>query len=86
MAEMIIMLRRDPQTGKQSITIKLHSDPDALPHEHEQMHRQLVEKALGRKLEDAEEIFIEREPVAEPAAPAKQENPQERQKQGRGST
>jgi hypothetical protein len=84
MAEMIIMLRRDPQTGKQSIIIKLNSDPDALPHEHEQMHRQLVEKALGRKLEDAEEIFIERESAAEPAVPAKQENPQERQKQGQG--
>src|SRR2546423_832930 len=30
MAEMIIMLRRDPQTGKQTIIIKLNSDPDPL--------------------------------------------------------
>jgi hypothetical protein len=84
MAEMIIMLRRDSQTGKQSIIIKLHSDPDALPHEHEQMHRELVEKALGRKLEDAEEIVIERESAEEPAAPASSAPPQERRKQGQG--
>ena len=84
MAEMIIMLRRDPQTGKQSIIIKLNSDPDALPHEHEQMHRALVEKALGRKLEDCEEIVIEREHVEEPAATETNAPPVERRKQGQG--
>ena len=42
MAEMIIMLRRDPNTGKQNIIIKLDSEPDALPIEHEQQHRELV--------------------------------------------
>ena len=36
MAEMTIILRRDPQTGKQNIIVKLDSDPDALPLEHEQ--------------------------------------------------
>ncbi len=84
MAEMIIMLRRDPQTGKQTIVIKLNSDADALPHEHEQLHRALVEKALGRKLEDCDEIVIEREQVVEPAAPATNAPPQERKKQGQG--
>ncbi|MFL5341694.1 MAG: hypothetical protein ACJ8F7_16235 [Gemmataceae bacterium] len=84
MAEMIIMLRRDPQTGKQTITIKLESDPDALPQEHEQMHRALVEKALGRKLEDYEEIIVEREATAEPATPQKNETPPERQKEAQG--
>ena len=84
MAEMIIMLRRDPQTGKQTITIKLNSDADALPHEHEHMHRQLVEKALGRKLDDAEEVIIEREPAAEPTGGVRDQNPPERQKQGQG--
>jgi hypothetical protein len=83
MAEMIIMLRRDPQTGKQTIAIKLESDADALPHEHEQMHRALVEKALGRKLEECEEIVIEREDAGETAAPAG-ETQQERKKQGQG--
>jgi hypothetical protein len=61
MAEMIIMLRRDPNTGKQNIIIKLDSDPDALPIEHEQMHRALAEKVLGRKLKDDDQIIVERE-------------------------
>ena len=84
MAEMIIMLRRDPQTGKQNIVIKLNSDADALPHEHEQMHRQLVEKLIGTGIdaEDLGELIVEREPAAEQAAPIKNDPQQERQKQG----
>lgn len=80
MAQMTIMLRRDPQTGKQNIIIKLDSDADALPHEHEQMHRQLVEKLIGK--ENVGEVIIEREAGSEPAAEVKNEPPQERQKQG----
>jgi hypothetical protein len=87
MAEMIIQLRRDPQTGKQTVTIKLHSDPDALPHEHEQMHRELVEKLINKGLLSAEElenVVIEREqPQAAPAVPAGTEPPP-RQKASEG--
>ena len=61
MAEMIIMLRRDPNTGKQNIIVKLDSDPDALPIEHEQMHKALVEKLVGIKLNDLGKIIVERE-------------------------
>jgi len=83
---MTIMLRRDPQTGKQNIIIKLDSDADALPHEHEQMHRQLVEKLIGRGLdpEDLGELIVEREGTAEPAAQPKNETPRERQKEATG--
>ena len=84
MAQMTINLRRDPQTGKQVITIKLESDPDALPHEHEQMHRQLVEKALGRKLTDSDEIIVEREESAGPATAAGNQPAPEKHKQGQG--
>ena len=86
MAEMIIMLRRDPRTGKQNIIIKLNSDADALPHEHEQMHRRLVEKLVGKglKLEDLGEIIVERESAAEPAAGTKTEEPAERKKEAQG--
>jgi len=84
MALMTINLRRDPQTGKQTITIKLDSDRDALPQEHEQMHRALVEKALGRKLEDNDEIVVERESSAEPAEPQKTEPQPERRKEAQG--
>jgi len=63
MAEMIIMLRRDKNTGRQNIIVKLDSDPDALPMEHEQLHRKLVEKLVGKGIdpEDLGEIVIERE-------------------------
>jgi FtsH ternary system domain X3-analog len=83
MAEMQIHLRRDPQTGKQNIIIKLESDPDALPHEHEQMHRRLVEKLIGKGLlqaEDLGEIIVEREQTekAPPAPAANQPQPERR--------
>ncbi|MDY3554071.1 hypothetical protein R5W24_003188 [Gemmata sp. JC717] len=83
MAEMIIMLRRDPNTGKQNIIIKLDSDPDALPIEHEQMHRALVEKLIGKgiKPEDMGELIVERESEQQPAGPAQQPTEPERQKQ-----
>ncbi|QJW99319.1 hypothetical protein [Frigoriglobus tundricola] len=82
MAEMIIMLRRDPSTGKQNIIIKLDSEPDALPIEHEQMHRALAEKVLGRKLEDNDEIIVEREGETQPAAPVGKPNEPAKQKAG----
>jgi hypothetical protein len=84
MAEMIIMLRRDPNTGKQNIIVKLDSDPDALPIEHEQMHRKLVEKLVGKGLdpEDMGELIIEREPEAQPNQPNQPvSTPSEAQKQ-----
>ena len=84
MAEMIIMLRRDPDSGKQNIIIKLDSDPDALPLEHEQMHRALVEKLIGKgfKPEDLGEIIVEREGEAAPAGPVSQPNEPQKQKAG----
>jgi len=80
MAEMIIMLRRDPNTGKQNIIIKLDSEPDALPHEHEQMHRKLVEKLTGIKPEDMGEVIIEREPESQPNQPTSTPNEPQKQK------
>ena len=82
MAEMTIMLRRDPNTGKQNIIIKLDSEPDALPIEHEQMHRELVAKVLGKKPEDFGELIIEREGEAQPNEPTSTPNEPERQKTG----
>ena len=82
MAEMIIMLRRDPQTGKQNIIVKLRSDEDALPHEHEQLHRALVDKLIeGGILKAGEEgnLIIERE--EETAAPEPQRTAPEPQRQ-----
>jgi hypothetical protein len=82
MAEMIIMLRRDPNTGKQNIIIKLDSEPDALPIEHEQQHRELVAKLIGKKPEDFGEVIIEREGEAQPSQPTTTPNEPEKQKAG----
>jgi hypothetical protein len=64
MAEMTIRLRCDPETGKRDIIIALESDADALPQEHEALHRRLVEKLIGSGLLTAEEagkVIVERE-------------------------
>jgi hypothetical protein len=85
MAQMLIILKRDPASGKQNVIVKLDSDPEALPIEHEQLHRKLVEKLLGKGLdpEDLGEIIIEREGVAEPGQTSGQSEP-ERQKTAQG--
>jgi hypothetical protein len=87
MAEMTIMLRRDPNTGKQNIIIKLDSDPDALPMEHEQMHKALVEKLIGKgvKPEDMGEIIVEREAEKTPTEPVSTPTEPQKQKAGHGN-
>jgi hypothetical protein len=88
MAEMTIRLRTDPATGKKDIIIDLHSDSDALPHEHEQQHRALVQRLIEGGLIKAEElgqVVVEREQgVAEPAAPVSSPQAEERQAQAEG--
>lgn len=82
MPEMTIQLRRDPQTGKQNIIVKLRSDEDALPHEHEQLHRTLVDKLIeGGVLKAGEEgnLVIQRE--EETTAPEPQRTAPEPQRQ-----
>lgn len=88
MAEMTIRLRIDPATNKKDIIISLRSDEDALPHEHEQQHKALVEKLIHKgllKAEELGEIVVEREQEdKEPAVPAGSQPQSQRtaQKQG----
>jgi hypothetical protein len=84
MAEMTISLRRDPETGKQIVTIGLRSDADALPHEHEQQHRSLVERLIGK--DNIARVVVEREQSKEPAAPTGNQPEAERQAAGQGGT
>lgn len=89
MAEMTIKLRIDPNTGKKDIVVSLSSDADALPHEHEEQHRKLVEKLLEGGVVKASELgklIVERvEEEAQPAAPAQQPEEPRRRQQGQGS-
>ena len=87
MAEMTIRFLPDPSTGKKNIIITLRSDEDALPHEHEQQHRALVEKLINKGLIKAEELgeitVTREEEQGEPAAPVSS-GEQERQAQAQG--
>jgi len=88
MPEMTITLRVNPQTGKKDLVITLQSDDDALPHEHEQHHRQLVDKLLEGGMVKASElgqIVVEREENAgEPSAPEATPAEEERRSQSQG--
>jgi len=87
MAELTIRFRPDPVTGKKDIVITLRSDEDALPHEHEQQHKALVEKLISGgllKAQEAGQVVVEREQEqGQPSAPVTTEQPQrEAQAQG----
>jgi hypothetical protein len=89
MAEMTIRLIPDPETGKKNIIISLRSDEDALPHEHEQQHRNLVEKLInGGTLKQSElgKIIVEREEDEKTPAPVSSDPQAERQAQKQGGT
>jgi hypothetical protein len=89
MAQITIRLERDPTTGKQNIIISLRSDEDALPHEHEQQHRALVDKLIEGGIVKAGEvgkIVVERgEEEKEPAVPAGNHPQEQRRAQGQGN-
>ncbi len=62
MASATIRLSVDPTTGKRTVTIAYASDADALPHEHEEAHRQVVEKLFeGGIAKPGDAIVVERE-------------------------
>jgi hypothetical protein len=90
MAEMTIRLQIDPDTGKKNIIVSLRSDDDALPHEHEQQHRALVEKLIEGGIVKAGElgkIIVEREETKEePAGPVKTPGETQRQARAEGSS
>jgi hypothetical protein len=64
MATLILRLDIDPTTKKKNVWVKLDSDSDALPMEHEEQHKRIVEALLAGgavKAEDLGTITIERE-------------------------
>jgi FtsH ternary system domain X3-analog len=84
---MTIRLIPDPATGKKNIIISLRSDSDAMPHEHEQQHRALVEKLIeGGLMKESElgKITVEREEEKAPAGPVSTPPQGERKAQAQG--
>lgn len=87
MASATIRLSIDPTTGKRTVTISYASDADALPHEHEQAHREVVEKLLEKGIAKAgDAIVVEREATGTAGdAPAAAEGAEERRAVREGS-
>lgn len=89
MAEMTIRLQIDPATGKKDIIVSLRSDDDALPHEHEQQHRALVDRLIEGGIVKAGEVgkvIVEREEETPQAESTPQSRPQdERRSQAEGA-
>lgn len=66
MAEIMISLSYNKDTGKKDIRIDYESDLDALPWEHESKHKELVKRVLGEGAfdpDDLGEIVVSRKPV-----------------------
>lgn len=88
MAEVTIRLRIDPASGKKDIIITMRSDEDALPHEHEQQHRAVVDKLINGGIVKASElgqIIVEREDKEKiPPQPGVAQSEAERQAQSQG--
>lgn len=78
MAELLLRLEIDPVTGKKNVVIDYGSDEDALPMEHEEDHRRLVDALIeGGTLKAAEvgRIVVRRDgdmPVVEEPAAAEE--------------
>lgn len=87
MAEMTIRLQIDPATGKKDIIVSLRSDDDALPQEHEQQHRELVDKLIEGGVVKAGEvgkIVVEREEESAISDPIEAQPQEQREAQSEG--
>ena len=79
MARMTIRLVVNPTTGKREVDIAYESDADALPMEHEEEHRRLVEKVVGSLKDGKLAVARAGEGQAQEEQP-QQEQAQEREK------
>ena len=86
MASATLKLSVDPTTGRRTITISYASDADALPHEHEEAHRQVVEKLFeGGIAKPGDTIVVAREGAAVPGEVAQDEGAAEATRAREGS-
>ena len=71
MAELLIRVVIDPETGERRVVIDYASDADALPMEHEEEHRRLARALVSG-------AGLERAPAAAPTAAPTAANGEER--------
>ncbi|HHO51745.1 MAG TPA: hypothetical protein ENK18_12935 [Deltaproteobacteria bacterium] len=73
MAEVTLRLRVDPQTRRKTVVVEYSSDADALPMEHEEDHRAIVDRLIeaGAITEaDRDNVVIERSAEQAPVSSA----------------
>jgi hypothetical protein len=86
MASVRIRLEIDPRTSKRTVVITYESDSDALPHEHEEAHRALVQKLFeGGLAREGDAVVVERERAGEGALPAEERREGDRKPVKEGS-
>ncbi|MBA2664498.1 MAG: hypothetical protein H0U74_19580 [Bradymonadaceae bacterium] len=87
MAQLTIRLVSNAKSGKRDIIIDHESERDALPFEHEQEHRDLIEKLLGQGIlqpGEVGEVIIQRIRPGQADAPVPGEQPGERTRTAHG--
>ena len=68
MGEINIRFRMNLETGKKDLVIDFESDEDAMRHEHEKRHRQIIQRLVGEGILNADEVgevIVEREQPAQ---------------------
>ena len=73
MAHVTLRLEIDPGTHRRTIVVSYRADEDALPAEHEEQHRALVERVFGRRAAEESDLRVEREGEAVRDAGPRQE-------------
>ena len=80
MANVIIKLVRDGKTGKRTVVVSYESDADALPMEHEEEHRRLVDQLIQKGIAKAgDAIVVDRGQPSEPTGETAGEEQAERE-------
>ncbi|WP_338867027.1 hypothetical protein [Myxococcus stipitatus] len=73
MASLILRLLVNPSTGRKDVVIQYESDADALPMEHEEEHRRLVDQLIAGgtlKASEVGRIIVQRDtPSGQAASP-----------------
>ncbi len=88
MATLTLRLEIDPSTKKKNVWVKYDSDSDALPMEHEEQHKAIVDALIKGgvvKAEDMGHIHIEREGQGAVKVEEKQDAPAQREAAGNKS-
>jgi hypothetical protein len=86
LGDITIRFRMNVETGKKDIVVEYDSDDDALPHEHERRHKEIVEQLLGKGIllpGEAGEVKVERVKPA-PARARENQGPEGQAEAARG--